>query len=592
MFTPSDVQKVVYVVDTSRAAETLEFLRGKRKQGRPTGLTTRLFLIGALLSALEGDGMVLKNIYDVLTRRMDFQWQVRLGIRTSVCASPTFTQDAVDRLSVSIRDVLECGEDSAPAVPAAERADRRDALLDVIDSMLDVTLIQTHSSYRSIDATGVWAWGKSPRSGGAKALAKEADALAAAGHADDAAVMRDVVDRMNGGKGAAEPIGATDAAALDEEPDDGGDEPIDEVDEQQVNAAAPETSGKSAHDPDARSSGKTAKDGRTEWFYGYHLHALVRVAEPGQEYRSEPCLIERIVVTPAGREMIWASRELVERAQPSEYERMLLGDRWYSNLTEANWYSFLRQNGWDQAVDMREGDQRWTDVHGARVTAGWLHCPATPDHLERIVKPVGRRTDFFETIEERRRWAFDLKEDDPVAGTRRFTCPAAAGKLRCPLREGSVAVQKGLPLVTNAPDADTAPRCCHSATITVHASDPNAKARLWQRKYWGTKDQVAQTDRRTSVEQCFSRLKDRGATNMTRGFVRVTGLARVTLAVGLLAVAANIRELEDWAETHDDGRAPGHPLLQPREPWVVLCLSDERAAAFLRWEEQQADAAA
>jgi len=190
MFTPSDVQKVVYVVDASRAAETLEFLRGKRKQGRPTGLTTRLFLIGALLSALEGDGMVLKNIYDVLTRRMDFQWQVRLGIRSSVCAAPTFTQDAVDRLSVSIRDVLECGEDSASGVPAAERADRRDALLDVIDSMLDVTLIPTRSSYRSIDATGVWAWGKSPRSGGAKALAKEADALAAAGHADDAAALR------------------------------------------------------------------------------------------------------------------------------------------------------------------------------------------------------------------------------------------------------------------------------------------------------------------------------------------------------------------------------------------------------------------
>ena len=45
--------------------------------------------------------MVLTNLYDVLTHRMDFQWQVRLGIRDSICATVNFTQDAVDRLSDS-----------------------------------------------------------------------------------------------------------------------------------------------------------------------------------------------------------------------------------------------------------------------------------------------------------------------------------------------------------------------------------------------------------------------------------------------------------------------------------------------------------
>ena len=53
---------------------------------------------------------------------------------------------------------------------------------------------------------------------------------------------------------------------------------------------------------------------------------------------------------------------------------------------------------------------------------------------------------------------------------------------------------------------------------------------------------------------------------MTRGFVRVAGLARVPLAAGLMAVAANIRELEVWAARHDGGRAQGHPLHKPQGP--------------------------
>ena len=59
-------------------------------------------------------------------------------------------------------------------------------------------------------------------------------------------------------------------------------------------------------------------------------------------------------------------------------------------------------------------------------------------------------------------------------------------------------------------------------------------------------------DRRTSVEQYFSRMKDANGNDMSRGFVRVT------LAVVLQAVAANISELETWAARYGDERAPGH----------------------------------
>lgn len=38
----------------------------------------------------------------------------------------------------------------------------RIALYALIDVMLDVTLLPTDSTYRSIDATNIWAWGRSP----------------------------------------------------------------------------------------------------------------------------------------------------------------------------------------------------------------------------------------------------------------------------------------------------------------------------------------------------------------------------------------------------------------------------------------------
>lgn len=90
------------------------------------------------------------------------------------------------------------------------------------------------------------------------------------------------------------------------------------------------------------------------------------------------------------------------------------------------------------------------------------------------------------------------------------------------------------PLVENPPAADTAPDCCTvKSTVTIASTDANARARLWQPHYWGTPEQTRQMDLRTSVEQYYSRMKDWNGNDMSRGFVRVTGLARVTLAVAL-----------------------------------------------------------
>ena len=96
---------------------------------------------------------------------------------------------------------------------------------------------------------------------------------------------------------------------------------------------------------------------------------------------------------------------------------------------------------------------------------------------------------------------------------------------------------------------------------------------------------MAETDRRTSVEQVNGKMKASEGTCMSRGFVRVTGLARVTMAIGFIAIAHNIRALEAWGRNHDDGRAPDHELLKSRDDFVVLHLPQDDAE---QWDEFQA----
>jgi len=291
--------------------------------------------------------------------------------------------------------------------------------------------------------------------------------------------------------------------------------------------------------------------------------------------------VERLVVSPASRDLISRSQRLISSAPETGLSRTVVGDRAYSNLLEDNWYSFLSTHGYDQVVDMREDNQTWTDVDGMRVTAGWCHCPATPDELEAIPRPsLGINQEFLDTIALRQNYAVYIKESTPEK--RRVQCPALACQVRCPLRPESLVLPATQPLIDNPPDLATAPRICTQDSVTIYASNPNARARLWQKYYWGSKKQVEWQNRRTSVEQKFSRVKDRQGTDMSKGFVRVPGLAAMTLAVGLVFVASNMKDLRTWV---DNGFARedvdlDHPLLAESETAVHVELDRDALEAL------------
>jgi hypothetical protein len=586
-FTPSDVHKALHVIDSSDAATKLDELRGQDgSRGRPSPMPTRVFLLGALLSTWRGTGLVMTDIHKCLTQDLSRDLQVELGIRRSITGKPRITVGIVeDRAKSIFTAVAYDGERRTRDTELLERVER--LLWPILDAMLDATLIPTTSRYRSIDGTGIWAWGRAPSKPKVSDLAREVRAQIEAGNHDEAQYMANLVLGMAKTEKAKQKVRAIfDGLDLPElNPDDeevdaehaGTDEPTEQEAPLVIDLR---TDGRSerGHDPDARSAGKTAKDGRTEWLFGYFAHATCRVAEPGNAYTSEPVLIERVRVTPGARGLIPASQALISTAPAWDGRpRVILGDRAYSNLREENWYRHLVNHGWEQIVDMREDDQTWTTVKsGARVTAGQMFCPATPDHLMSITRAITADVNEFETrIAERNQYAAQVNARTEHG--LQVRCPALAGRCRCPLRPETLVASPELVLIDNHPEADTAPKICTQDTVLVRWDEPTAKARLWQRPVWGTPQHRTAYNRRTSIEQTFARLKDPQGTNVSRGFIRVTGLVAYAFGVGLASIATNLRELETWGARYDDGRDPDNPLLAPRDEYIVLHLSEIEA---------------
>lgn len=319
----------------------------------------------------------------------------------------------------------------------------------------------------------------------------------------------------------------------------------------------------------------------------------MRAPDIGTKPDSEPKLIQAIDVTPAGHDVDEPSLRLIDRVIASGVAfTELLADRHYSYKAPDRWAKQLADRNIEQVVDLHKNDQNFRDYNGARLAAGWLHCPATPDHMGKIVHPGPAATDkqkeaFQKQIEERKQYALQRKT---VVGARRFTCPALAGFVGCPLREGTVdiAIEGNLPVITKPPARDTAPTCCTQTTVELKE---DGQRKLWQREYWGSKRWTISNNRRTYVEGMFGNMKNPSTENLSRGTFRITGLARVTLLVGLLAVATNIRLHRNWALDHGDPDDP-NPLLAPDSATLPVHMTPEEYAVYQAWLRVRDEAAA
>ncbi len=330
---------------------------------------------------------------------------------------------------------------------------------------------------------------------------------------------------------------------------------IDWSDHETFSAPPPRKGGECA-DPEAswgrrKSSQPGCKD---ELFFGYELSAATMVKE--EDGPAVPELVRRILLTACDVDPPQAFvRVLARMVDAGIGLGDVLSDSGYAHRIPEHWALPLRALGAAIVTDLHPHDRgpRGT-FGGAVISNGNLYCPSTPAALLAL-GPLARSATKEEvwahdaSSAELARYKLGRISADDADGYHRVLCPGAAGKLRCPVHEHSMARSHVRPEVT--PPGDL-PRCCTQQSMTVPVT---ITAKTAQKHDYPSKAHRISYGRRTAVERTFSTAKDRASNDMTRGWCRLMGTTAISLFATTLFVVRNERILDAFAaKAADDQR--------------------------------------
>ena len=266
-----------------------------------------------------------------------------------------------------------------------------------------------------------------------------------------------------------------------------------------------------------------------ELFSGYYFSAgTMEREEDGAEV---PELARRMTVCSCRRDPVRVFAPVLT-AMPAHGIPLgdILDDSGYSHRDAAAWAIPLRTAGAQLVQDLHPHDRGPKGTcEGAVIANGNLYCPCTPRRLLEL-GPLARTATKDQAAEHDRRTAElaryklgRLTADDPD-GYHRVRCPAATGKIRCPLRPASMRLDRDRPEILQPPEHPQA--CCLQQTITV-PPDVGAKTRqkhdypsaAWRRSY----------ARRSGAERGFATAKDPASNDIARGWCRLMGPAPLML---------------------------------------------------------------
>ena len=310
-------------------------------------------------------------------------------------------------------------------------------------------------------------------------------------------------------------------------------------------------------DPEAswghRAGGGPGQD--SELFFGYYASAATMMRD--EHGPPVPELARRMTVCSCRHD---PARALVPvlTAMPAAGIALgdILSDSGYAHRDAGAWAIPLRAAGAQLVQDLHPSDRgpRGTH-HGAVIANGNLYCPATPRPLLELT-PLARDATPEQTAEhdmqaaELTRHKLGKITADDADGYHRIMCPAAMGKIRCPLRPASMTLGRGRPEILAPPEHP--PACCTQQTITV---TPDVAAKTRQKHDYPSREHRKSYARRTGAERTFSTAKDPASNNIARGWTRLTGLTPLTLWLACLLAVRNQRILTAWtARQADDAR--------------------------------------
>ena len=308
-------------------------------------------------------------------------------------------------------------------------------------------------------------------------------------------------------------------------------------------------------------------------FFGYYLSLATMVRDDtGSEV---PELVRRMHLTSCDHDPVPPMvGVLVAMAEAGTPLGDVVADSGYAHRVPTSFALPLRAAGASLVMDLHPHDRGTQGTYkGAISCNGNLFCPAIPAALLGL-GPLARTASAEEvgthdrTVSERFRYKLGRISATDRDGFHRVACPAVMGKLRCPLRADSMALDFTHPEVTSPPVHP--PACCTQQTITV-APSVNAKtaqrhdylSAAWRRSY----------ARRSAAERSNARIKDPATIDVARGWCRVMGLVGMSLFVACALVVRNLAVADAFcARQADDERrmAKGLPRRTRRRRRTTL----------------------
>jgi len=339
---------------------------------------------------------------------------------------------------------------------------------------------------------------------------------------------------------------------------------VDWTDVEAWSRPVPHDSPGSGADPEARWGHRNVnlKIQKGEMFFGYYLSAATMVAD--ENGPPVPELVRRIIVCnsehdPAAALVPVLQDMAADGIKPGD----ILADSGYSHRIPGTWANPLRAAGAQLVVDLHPSDRGPQGTcEGAIICNGNLYCPATPKPLLQLIPlpPGATAADIAahdQKTSELARYKLGVHAAEDADGYRRHACPAATGKIRCPLRPASMTLSRDRPEILAPPKHPQA--CCTQQTITA---GPQVAAKTRQKHDYPSQAWRRSYARRTAAERLNSTIKNTATSSINRGWIRLMGITPLMLWLACLAAVRNQRILLAWDEHQQDNArraASGQP---------------------------------
>jgi hypothetical protein len=301
-----------------------------------------------------------------------------------------------------------------------------------------------------------------------------------------------------------------------------------------------------------------------EMFFGFYLSAATMVAQ--EHGPPVPELARRITLCSCQHDPARAlTAVLLAMAAAGIALGDILDDSGYAHRAADAWAIPLRAAGAQLVQDLHPSDRGPQGTHhGAIIANGNLYCPATPKTLLQLA-PLPPTATAEQTIAhdqqatELARHKLSRLTSDDADGYHRITCPATAGKIRCPLRPASMTLSRDRPEILTPPQHP--PACCTQHTLTV---PPQVAAKTRQKHDYPSPAWRRSYTRRTGSERTFSTIKDTATNNINRGWCRLMGLSPLALWLACLLAVRNQRILTAFQNRQQDNARRAATGLPPR----------------------------